>query len=116
MVTNKAHLACATSRAAFRWRCHLRPPLSRLPSWLCHVPYPQANPIESDRSLLLKEGFQLLWALAMHSPLSLRDMARGAGMYNTLVRHIIHTCTRFIFSLGISYQLRGFFMKKITEC
>eukprot|EP00903_Cladosiphon_okamuranus_P009362 g8926.t3 len=47
--------------------------------------YSEANPVESDRSLLLKEGFQLLWAIAMHSPLSLRDMVRGAGMYNTLV-------------------------------
>lgn len=41
---------------------------------------------ESDRVLLLKEAFQLLWALAMHSPLPLRDMTQGAGMFNTLVR------------------------------
>lgn len=60
----------------------------------CAAPCPQANPIESDRSLLLKEAFQLLWALAMHSPLSLRDMARGAGMYNTLVRHTRHVFSR----------------------
>lgn len=53
-----------------------------------HVPAQQDIPeeSESDRVLLLKEAFQLLWALAMHSPLPLRDMTQGAGMFNTLVR------------------------------
>lgn len=45
----------------------------------------QANPIVSDRVRLLKEAFQLLWALAMHTPLPLRDMAQGAGVFNTMV-------------------------------
>lgn len=93
MVTQKGRdrhaIPCAVFDAAPAWV-----PTSFFFSCLCvRVPCvvggvcPQANPIESDRSLLLKEGFQLLWALAMHSPLSLRDMAQGAGMYNTLVLH-----------------------------
>ncbi|CAM9881770.1 unnamed protein product, partial [Hapterophycus canaliculatus] len=41
--------------------------------------------IDPDHVGLLKQAFQLLWALAMHAPLPLRDMAQGAGMFNTMV-------------------------------
>lgn len=47
----------------------------------------QVNPIVANsRERLLKEAFQLLWVLAMHTPFPLRDMAQGAGMFNTMVR------------------------------
>lgn len=45
----------------------------------------QTNPIVSDRARLLKEAFQLLWVLAMHAPLPLKDMAQGAAVFNTMV-------------------------------
>ncbi|CAM9354762.1 unnamed protein product [Ectocarpus sp. 12 AP-2014] len=53
--------------------------------------YSEADPKGSDphedknRVELLKQAFQLLWALAMHTPRPLRDMAQGAGMFNTMV-------------------------------
>ncbi|CAM9632107.1 unnamed protein product [Ectocarpus sp. 4 AP-2014] len=57
----------------------------------CLVCTSQADPKGSDphedrdRVELLKQAFQLLWALAMHTPLPVRDMAQGAGIFNTMV-------------------------------
>lgn len=45
----------------------------------------QGNPMEAERVSLLKEVFQLLWALSVHTPLPFRDMAQGAGVFNTMV-------------------------------
>lgn len=66
-------------------------------------PLLQINPIESDRARLLKEAFQLLWALAMHAPLPLRDMAQGAGMFNTMVSYE----SSFFCSFGTREKGRG---------
>lgn len=46
----------------------------------------QTNATVTGRVRLLKEAFQLLWALAVHAPLPLRDMAQGTSVFNTMVR------------------------------
>lgn len=73
--------------------------MSPLPFYSYHLTgcaCPKPNPINSERNTLLKEAFQLLWVLAMHTPLPLRDMAQGAGMFNTMVRSMKNPIPRVL--------------------
>ncbi|CAM9410570.1 unnamed protein product, partial [Choristocarpus tenellus] len=67
-----------------------------------------------DGDRLLKESFQLLWALAIHKPLPLKDMVQGPGVFHTMVSVV----SRFFNSVEMEnfglYKEAGMLMELIN--